>query len=113
MKVVDVYAQYFAAELEYSGVSRRGALVKLTAASDAGQIAYEAGVTFFPHQDEEDFAVSYDACFSRELYSAPGRRSKKREQQLLEQFREEIDRLAEAAGGQVFWDKPLLEARLG
>ena len=113
MKVIDVYAQYFAARLEYDGVLRRGALAKLTATSDAGSISYEVSVTFFPHRDEEDFAVSYDACFTKELYAAPGRRSKKREQQLMEGFRAEIDALAKLGGGEVFWDQPLGEARLG
>ena len=114
MKVIDVYARYFAARLEYNGTPRRGALVKLTAASDAGRIAYEASVSFFPHRDEEDFAVSYDAVFSRELYSAQGRRSQKREQQYLEALRGEIDDLAKEQGGEVFWDSPLGEApRIG
>lgn len=113
MMVVNVYEQCFSAEMEYNGVERRGALVALTAASEEGTIRYEAGVTFFPHRDEEDYAVSYDAWFSRELYSAPGRRSRKREAKLLESFRAEIDALAEQAGGRVFWDQPLREARMG
>jgi hypothetical protein len=107
MKVINVYEQYFAAELEFQGVERRAALVMLTASSDAGTIRYEAGVTFFPHRDEADYAVSYDAWFSRELYAGKGRRSKKREEKLLETFREEIDSLAAEAGGRVFWDRPL------
>ncbi len=113
MKVINVYEQYFAAEGEFNGVPRKGALVMLISTSDSGTIQYEAAVSFFPHQDEEDFAVSYDAYFSRELYSAAGRRSKKREQQLMERFREEIDVLAEENGGKVLWEKPLREARLG
>ena len=113
MKVIDVYARYYAANAVFSGIERRGALVKLTATSDAGNITYEVSVTFFPHRDEEDFAVSYDACFAKELYSAPGRRSKKREQQFLEVFRGEIDALAEGAGGAVLWEQPLGEARMG
>ena len=113
MKTIDVYARYYAARLEFNGVARSGALVKLTATSDAGNITYEVSVIFFPHRDEEDFAVSYDACFTKELYSAPGRRSKKREQRYLEVLRDEIDALAEEAGGAVFWEQPLGEARLG
>lgn len=113
MKVINVYEQYFCGQLEWNGVPRRGALVALVATSDAGQIKYEATVTFFPHRDEEDFAISYDAWFSRELYSAPGRRSKKREAQLMETFREEINALASEAGGSVFWDQPLREGRTG
>ena len=113
MKVINVYEQYFAAELVFNEVERRAVKVALIATSDEGNIKYEAGVSFFPHRDEEDYAVSYDAWFVRELFSAPGRRSKKREAKLLEGFREEIDSLAEQAGGKVFWDKPLREARMG
>lgn len=113
MKVINTYEQFFAAELTCNEVERKAALVMLIATSEEGTIKYEAAVTFFPHRDEEDYAVSYDAWFARELYSAPGRRSKKREQKLMETFREEIDALAEAAGGKVFWDKPLREARFG
>ena len=74
---------------------------------------YKAAVTFFPHRDEEDFAVSYDDYHETELYSGKGRRSKKREKGMLEGLREAIDGLAEEAGGTVFWDRPLMEARLG
>ncbi len=113
MKVINVYEQYFAAELEYNGVQRKGALTMLIATSDGGTIRYEAAVTFFPHRDEEDYSISYDACFSKELYSAPGRRSRKGEKLLLDDFRQEIDALAEEAGGSVLWSKPLREARWG
>lgn len=113
MKVINVYEQYFGARLEYNGVLRRGAKVMLISTSDAGTILYEAAVSFFPHADEEDFCVSYDAYFSKELFSARGRRSKKREQVLLESLREEIDALALEQGGEVLWDEPLGEARRG
>ena len=113
MKVINVYEQFFSAELVFNGVERRAAKVMLIATSDEGSIKYEAGVSFFPHRDEEDYAVSYDAWFARELYSAPGRRAKKREAKLLENFREEIDALAEQAGDTVYWDKPLRESRMG
>ena len=110
---INVYEQYFSAEADYNGVPRHGALVTLISDSDAGQIRYEAAVTFFPHNDEDDFAVSYDAYLSKVLYEAPGRRSKKREQTLMKTFRAEIDQLAETIGGMVFWDKPLREERKG
>jgi hypothetical protein len=113
MKVVDVCQQYFAARCIYSGVERRAAAVTLTAESDAGTIRYVAAVSFFPHTDEEDFAVSYDARAERELYAAAGRRSKKREAALLETLRDEIDALAAELGGAIFWDEPLCEARYG
>jgi hypothetical protein len=110
---INVYEQYFAAQVEYNGVPRHAALVMLIADSETGQISYEAAVTFFPHNDEEDYAVSYDAYFSKVLYEAKGRRSKKREQQLLEELRNHIDEMAQEAGGVVFWEQPLREAKLG
>lgn len=115
MATINVYEQYFAARLTHAGVPRRAALVALVSDSDAGVIAYEASVTFFPHRDEEDYAVSYDACFSKELYRAGGRRSKKREREFLEggAFRKAIDELAAENGGEVRWDEPLREARMG
>lgn len=113
MATVNVYEQYFAAEAEYEGVPRHGAKVMLVATSEEGHIRYEAAVTFFPHRDEEDYAVSYDAYLSKVLYESKGRRSKKREEALLETFPVEIDQLAETIGGKVLWDQPLREARRG
>ena len=74
---------------------------------------YEAAVTFFPHNDEEDYAISFDAYFSKVLYEGKGRRSKKREQQLLTEFLNQIDELAHEIGGEVFWEQPLREAKMG
>ena len=113
MATVNVYERYYAAEAEFNGVARHAALVMLIADSDAGNIRYEAAVSFFPHNDDEDYAVSYDAYFSKVLYEAKGRRSKKREQALLDTFVSEIDRLAEIIGGKVLWDQPLREERRG
>ena len=110
---INVYEQYFAAELVANGVPRHAVLVMLIADSDAGHIRYEVAVTFFPHNDEEDFAVSYDAYFSKVVYENKGRRSKKREQQLLDELRSHIDEMAKQAGGEVFWEQPLCEARWG
>ncbi len=111
--VVNVYEQYFKADAVFSGVPRKGALVALISDSEAGCITYKAGVTFFPHRDEEDFAVSCDAYFEEELYSGKGRRSKKKEAEYLEGFRETIDRIAGANGASVLWDEPLREERRG
>ena len=108
---INVYERYYAAEAEFNGVPRHGALVMLIADSDAGNIRYEAAVTFFPHNDEEDYAVSYDAYLSKVLYKAKGRRSKKREHSLLETLTSEIDQLAETIGGKVLWEQPLREER--
>ena len=113
MATINVYEQYFSAQAEYNGVARHGALVMLVADSDAGNIKYEAAVTFFPHNDEEDYAVSYDAYLSKVLYEAKGRRSKKREQALMETFASEIDQLAETIRGKVLWEQPLREERKG
>ena len=113
MATVNVYEQYFSAKAEFNDVPRHGALVMLIADSEAGNIRYEAAVSFFPHRDEEDYAVSYDAFFSKVLYEAKGRRSKKREEALLQEFQQHIDKLAQEANGIVYWDKPLREARRG
>ena len=113
MATINVYERYYAAEAEFNGVPRHGALVMLVADSDAGNIKYEAAVTFFPHNDEEDYAVSYDAYLNKVLYEAKGRRSKKREQALMDTFTSEIDKLAESIEGKVHWEQPLREERRG
>ena len=113
MKNVDVYKQYFCAECIFNGVERHGALVWLTAESDSGTIRYEMGVTFFPHRDAEDFAVSYDACAQRELIRTQGRRSKKRDEQYMAQVRTVADELAASLNGVIDWNRPLCEAQYG
>ncbi len=113
MKTIDVYRQYFSAACTYNGVERRAALVWLTAESDCGTIRYEAGVTFFPHREETDYGVSYDACASKELLRTNGRRSKKRDAQYLAELRGAVDALSAGLGGTVYWDKPLREAQYG
>lgn len=110
---INVYERYYAAEAEFNGVPRHAAMVMLVADSEAGNIRYEAAVSFFPHNDEEDYAVSYDAYLSKVLYEAKGRRSKKREGALLENLQDEIDTLAETIGGKVLWEQPLREERRG
>ena len=113
MKVIDVFECYYEAECIANDRPRHAAKVSLTCTTDAGMVGYEWAVSFFPHNDPEDFAVSYDAYFSKVLYDAPGRRSKKREAQLLDSLQSEADALGAEAGGIIFWDKPLLEARRG
>ena len=110
---VNVWEQYFKAQLNYNGTERHAALVMLTAESGQGEIRYEAAVSFFPHRDAKDFAVSYDAYFEKELYRASGRRSRKREAALLVTLHEEIDALAAQHDAAVHWDKPLGEPRIG
>ena len=113
MSTVNVYERYYAAEAEFNGVQRHAAIVMLVADSDAGNIKYEAAVTFFPHNDEEDYAVSYDAYLCKVLYESKGRRSKKREQILMETFVSVIDEMAETIGGKVLWEQPLREEKRG
>ena len=110
---MDVYQQYFQASCVFQGVERRAVSVKLTATSGDGMISYEVSVSFFPHQDEEDFAVSGDAFASKTLYEAKGRRSGKREQEYLKELHTLSDSLAMSMGGVIDWDRPLREARFG
>lgn len=109
--VTDVYEQYFKADCTANDVKRRAALVKLTSDSEAGVISYTVSVCFFPHSDEEDYCVSYDAYVEKTVFSAKGRRSKKREKAMLECIRAEADELADGLSGEIFWDEPLREAR--
>lgn len=110
---VDVYSQYFSAACVFQDVPRRAAVVLLTCESGGGEVRYTASVNFFPHRDEEDYAVSYDAYAEKELLCRAGRRSKKREAELLEGLPARADELAAQLGGEIFWDAPLREARLG
>ena len=109
--VVNVYERYYKADAVFSGVRRCGALVRLTSDSEAGLITYRASVAFFPHRDEEDFAVSYDAYFEKELFSGRGRRSKKKEAAFLDQFQTVIDGIAAENNASVIWDEPLRDER--
>lgn len=109
----DVYAQFFSAEGTFNGRERHAALVTLTVDSEQGQVKYTAAASFFPHDAEDDFAVSYDASVSEVLFEGKGRRSKKRETELLEGLQDRVSALARNAGAKVFWDAPLREARRG
>lgn len=113
MATINVYEQYFEAEHEFCGVPRHAALVMLIATSEEGNIKYEAAVTFFPHNAEDDYGVSYDDYFSKVLFEGKGRRSKKRDAAFTTSVREDIDALIEGSGAKVFWERPLREARYG
>ena len=113
MKEIDVYEQYFEADYEFNGVKRKAAVVKLTATSDSGMIKYANSVSFFPHRDEEDFAISYDAYEERTLHEAKGRRSRKLDQLYYSQIRELTDAICKEIGAEIYWDKPLIEERRG
>lgn len=111
MKNVDIYKQYFSAECTFNGVERHGAAVWLNAESDSGMIRYEVGVSFFPHQNAEDFAISYDACALKELIRTQGRRSKKKDEQCLDQMQAAANEIADSLKGTIHWDEPLMEAQ--
>ena len=111
MKVVDIYSQYFKGECIFNEVPRHGVRVMLEVTTDAGTVEYKVIITFFPHNDEEDYAVSYDAIAEEVIYSGKGRRSKKKEPEYLEMVREVADRLAESLHGEIDWDNPLREAQ--
>ena len=107
MTALDLYRRDFEADCVHSGVRRRAVRIALCAESLEGRIEYRLSLAFFPHEDEEDFLVTYDACAEKVLYSAPGRRSRKREKVFLSSLRDEADALADAFGAVVFWDRPL------
>ena len=113
MKVIDVFSGYYGAKCTANGRARHAARVMLTATSDAGRITYEVTVSFFPHDDPEDFAVSYDAVATRVIYDAKGRRSKKKEQEFLDVLQKEADEAAKELKGVIFWDKALREPQYG
>jgi hypothetical protein len=109
---LNIYERYYKAKAAFSGVQRNGALVMLISDSEAGFIRYKAAVTFFPHKDSEDFAVSYDAYFEKELFYGKGRRSKKKEAVYLEQVKDAVEEIAQSYNASVLWDEPLTEARI-
>ncbi len=115
MKTIDVFACYYEACATVNGRDRHAAVVKLTATSDAGEITYEYSVSFFPYDDPEDFAISYDACESETVFQGKGRRTKKRDAQYLEteMLRAHADALAARLDGTIDWEKPLIQARFG
>lgn len=113
MATINVYEQYFQADCIANGVQRHAASVLLISDSECGNIRYEVAVNFFPHNTPDDFAISYDAYFSRIVYEASGRRSKKREKELLDDLRSIADQLASEVNATIFWDQPLIEARRG
>ena len=110
---VNVYERYFEAAAEFNSIERRAANVQLVASGEAGEIVYEVCVSFFPHEDPEDFRISYDACFSREIYRAKGRRSRKREALFLASLFDTAAELAFGQGAKIFFDRPLINERRG
>jgi hypothetical protein len=113
MATVNVFEQYFKAECTYNNVKRHAASVLLISTSECGNIKYEIAVNFFPHNADDDYAISYDAYFCKTVYEAAGRRSKKREKELMDTLPSVADELAADANGVIYWDQPLIEARIG
>lgn len=113
MATINVYEQYFKADCIANGVQRNAVSVLLISDSECGNIRYEVAVNFFPHNADDDFAISYDAYYSRIVYEASGRRSKKREKGFLDNLRTVADELAAEVQATIFWDQPLIEARRG
>ena len=113
---IDVYSQYFNAHATANGVERKAAIVKLTCLKDIeGLLAYQISASFFPFRDPEDFAVSGDAEVSEIVFEAKKRRAKKKEEELLKTIQEDIDALIPKIDPQaeIYWDRPLMDARRG
>ncbi len=113
MAEIDVYQRYYEGFCTVNGRDRHGVDVKLTSISEQGVIQYRISVNFFPHDDEMDYAVSYDGYYETVIFDGKGRRSKKREEGFLEELQEKADALAGSADGKIFWDKPLRPERRG
>ena len=113
MKTIDVFECSYEASAVVNGRDRHAAVVKLTATSDAGMITYSFSVNFFPHDDEEDFAISYDGYVEEVAFEGKGRRTKKRDAAFLEELQERADALAAQLDGTIDWEKPLIEPRRG
>ena len=113
MATINIYEQYFEAKGNFHGVERHAVKVMLMSDSEAGHIRYEIALSFFPHRDEEDFCITYDAYFSRVVYDAIGRRSKKRETELMKHLRELANSMSSEALAFIDWDKPLGDAKWG
>lgn len=113
MAEINVYQQYFEACGEFNGRLRHAVNIILKSDSSEGIIRYDILVSFFPHDDPEDFTISYDACFIKTIYTGKGRRSKKREAEFLKDIRNTATALAAEHGASIAWDKPLCDARMG
>ena len=112
MKSTDLYKQYFSANYVNGGDVRRGASVVLNVMSDDGLLEYKVSVSFFLHEDEEDFRISSDRYFEKTLYRGTGRRSGKKDHIYLDAVRETAEQIAEESGAVINWDVPLTEARI-
>lgn len=113
MKEINVYERYFAADATFHGVKRRAVNLQLVATSDAGEVFYRIVLSFFPFETPDDFRVSWDACFEKEIYRAKGRRSKKREEEFLSGLHDAAEKLAREHGAVIDFNRPLIAERRG
>lgn len=111
MATINVYQQYFKGECLFNSKERHGVSVLLVSESESGNIRYEVAVNFFPHIADDDFAITYDAYLSKIVYEASGRRSRKREKELLDGLRPVAEELAAEINGVIDWEHPLTSAR--
>lgn len=109
---IDIYEGYFKADYLFGGVERRAVKVALTCESGEGMVSYGVGLAFFPHVDEEDFAVGYDAFMERNVYMGKERRPRKREEEMLRNLSGICDDLARQESAAIYWDCPLGKERL-
>ena len=108
---IDVYEAYFKADALVNGIQRRAVKACLTCVSGEGNVSYDISLAIFPHVDEEDYAVGYDAFLTRNVYQAKGRRSKVREAKILKTFQARCDAMAKEIDANIDWECPLREAR--
>ena len=108
---VKLFSQYFCSEGCLNGTERRGVELNLISDSEAGMITYSAQAVFFPHTDDEDWAVTYDAEKTDIIYSGKGRRNKKKEAAYLEKRIEIFNKIAQDLNMKILWEKPLTEPR--
>ncbi len=113
MKVINVYSRYYAAECLWDECVYHGVMVNLEYGYEPGYSTYSVHVVFFPHEDKEDYAITYDCHAYSILLEGKGRRTRKKEPALLEEMRKTADMLADHLEGTIFWERPLREARLG
>jgi len=110
---INVYMRYFEASHVCNKVKRRAAQVILLSSSENKVVTYKVIVNFFLHKDPEDFAVSYDDYHEKVIFTKKGIRSRKREAVFIDEIVTHAEEVLKESGGEIFWDKPLGEARLG
>jgi hypothetical protein len=113
MDAIDVFDGAYRAKANLNNIERKGVIVKLTADGGAGMIRYEVSVIFFPYRDPEDFGITYDAVLTKEIYNGKGRRSKKREEEMVAAIRETAEELILDQDAEIYWDQEIRPVRRG